>query len=67
MLSRTTPCHPECIVALPESEMAVSEGRLVQLGVKMKLGECPHFATPTLHRSLVLVGTMAGVTAVRTS
>jgi hypothetical protein len=55
------------MVALPESEMAVSEGRLVQLGVKMKLGECPHFATPTLHRSLVLVGTMAGVTAVRTS
>jgi outer membrane protein assembly factor BamB len=53
---------------------AVNEGRLVQLGPKtghlvtsMKIGECPHFATPTLHRSLVLVGTMAGVTAVRTS
>lgn len=27
----------------------------------------PHFATPTLHDNLVLVGTMAGVTAVRTS
>jgi outer membrane protein assembly factor BamB len=53
---------------------AVNEGRLIQLSPKtghtvtsLKVGESPHFATPTLHRSLVLVGTMAGVTAVRTS
>jgi len=53
---------------------AINEGRLIQLRPKnghmvtsLRLGECPHFATPTLHRSLVLVGTMAGVTAVRTS
>ena len=31
------------------------------------LGASPHFATPTLHGSLVLVGTMNGVTAVSTS
>ncbi len=31
------------------------------------IGALPHFATPSLHESLVLVGTLAGVTAVRTS
>jgi hypothetical protein len=31
------------------------------------LGACPHFATPTLHGSLALVGTMDGITAVTTS
>jgi outer membrane protein assembly factor BamB len=53
---------------------AVNEGRLIQLEPRtgrmvtsIKIGECPHFATPTLHRSLVLVGTLTGVTAVRAS
>jgi hypothetical protein len=31
------------------------------------VGPCPHFATPTLHGSLVLVGTTRGIAAVRTS
>lgn len=31
------------------------------------IGVLPHFASPTLHGSLVLVGTMAGVSAVSTS
>jgi hypothetical protein len=53
---------------------AVDEGRLVQLNPKtghtvtsVYLGPTPHFATPTLHQSLVIVGTLAGVTAMRTS
>jgi len=31
------------------------------------IGDTPHFATPTLHGSLVLVGTLTGITAVSTS
>jgi outer membrane protein assembly factor BamB len=53
---------------------AVNEGRLIQLMpqtghtvASVNVGESPHFATPTLHGSLVLVGTVDGVTAVRTS
>jgi len=36
---------------------------LARIGV----GSVPHFASPTLWDNLVLVGTMLGVTAVRTS
>ncbi|MGI8577944.1 MAG: PQQ-binding-like beta-propeller repeat protein [Nocardioidaceae bacterium] len=53
---------------------AISGGQLLQIdptnGVtvaSITIGECPHFATPTLHGSLVFVGTTTGVTAVRTS
>jgi PQQ-like domain len=53
---------------------AVDEGQLVQLNPKTGLtvtsaylGPTPHFATPTLYESLVLVGTMSGVTAMRSS
>jgi outer membrane protein assembly factor BamB len=51
----------------------VDTGRLYQINpsdgstvTSIAVGTCPHFATPTLHRSLVLVGTMNGVAAVRT-
>ena len=53
---------------------AVTDGDLLQIDpsdghtvTSLAVGECPHFATPTLHGSLVLIGTMDGVTAVRTS
>jgi hypothetical protein len=52
---------------------AVYNGGLFQLDprngrtvARATLGGCPHFATPTLHGSLVLVGTLSGVTAVST-
>jgi putative pyrroloquinoline-quinone binding quinoprotein len=52
---------------------AVYAGKLFQLDpsdgstvTSIGLGKCPHFATPTLHGSLVLVGTLRGVTAVNT-
>jgi hypothetical protein len=52
---------------------AVSDGRLMQLNratghtiTSLSVGSTPHFATPTLHGSLVLVGTLTGVTAVGT-
>ncbi len=53
---------------------AVSDGVLLQLDpatghtvTSITVGTAPHFATPTLHGSLVLVGTLTGLTAVRTS
>ena len=53
---------------------AVYNGRLVQINpadgttvTSIDVGTAPHFATPTLHGSLVLVGTLTGLTAVRTS
>lgn len=53
---------------------AVSDGRLFALDIgsgrtlrSISLGTTPHFATPTLHLRLALVGTTTGVTAVRTS
>jgi outer membrane protein assembly factor BamB len=52
---------------------AVDDGKLVQLDpatgrtvATIAVGDNPHFATPTLHGSLVLVGTLSGVTAVST-
>jgi hypothetical protein len=52
---------------------AVNAGRLIQINrftgatvTTIGIGTTPHFATPTLHGTLVLVGTMNGVTAVRT-
>lgn len=53
---------------------AIDTGRLLQIDpsngntvTSIAIGECPHFATPTLHGSLVIVGTLDGVTAVNTS
>ncbi|MGI8614455.1 MAG: PQQ-binding-like beta-propeller repeat protein [Nocardioidaceae bacterium] len=53
---------------------AVNGSRLFQINpatgsavTSAVVGTCPHFATPTLYGSLVLVGTTSGVTAVRTS
>jgi len=53
---------------------AITDGTLLQIDpsnghrvTSLAVGACPHFATPTLHGSLVLMGTMDGVTAVRTS
>jgi putative pyrroloquinoline-quinone binding quinoprotein len=55
------------------SVWAVADGRLLQIGrftgrtiASIAVGTAPHFATPTLHERLVLVGTMTGVTAVST-
>jgi hypothetical protein len=52
---------------------AISNGRLLQIGrftgrtiTSIAIGTAPHFATPTLHGSLVLAGTLSGVTAVHT-
>jgi outer membrane protein assembly factor BamB len=52
---------------------AVSDGRLFQVNrfsgrtvTSIGIGANPHFATPTLHGRLVLVGTLGGITAVRT-
>lgn len=53
---------------------ASSGGQVLQLDptdgstvASISVGDSPHFATPTLHGSLVIVGTMSGVTAVSTS
>lgn len=45
-------------------EVDPSDGSTV---TTISVGSSPHFATPTLHGSLVLVGTTTGVTAVTTS
>lgn len=52
---------------------AAYEGSLLQLDptdghtvATIGVGTLPHFSTPTLHDSLVLVGTLAGITAVST-
>lgn len=53
---------------------AVSDGRLLRINRRIgrtvrafRIGPAPHFATPTLHGHLVLVGTMRGVRAISTS
>ncbi|MGH3471808.1 MAG: hypothetical protein ACRDPG_07160, partial [Nocardioidaceae bacterium] len=53
---------------------AIDNGRLMRLNPAtghtlrtIAVGNCPHFATPTLHGSRVIVGTLSGLVAVRTS